>query len=322
MGGASHPRHGSMQFWPRKRAKHSLARIRTWSKNSNKVKLLGFIVYKAGMTHLQVLDNRPKSATKGENIIAPVTIIECPPLTIIGVSFYTSSIYGLRKSITILAEKLSPEIARTIQLPKKAIKKIEEVKDFVDLRLLAASSPKLTGIGTKKPKVLEIVLGGSKEEKLSYAKEKLGKEIKVSEVLEAGKQVDLHGISKGKGFQGTVKRFGVPIRQHKAEKTKRGIGTLGPWHPNRILYTVPQPGKMGYHLRTEYNKVIMKIGNETKDLNPSGGFKHYGLVKNDYLLVYGSVIGPVKRPVVLIESIRPDEKKPKEAPEITYLHRK
>lgn len=322
MGGASHPRHGSMQFWPRKRAKHSLARIRTWSKNSNKVKLLGFIGYKAGMTHLQVLDNRPKSATKGENIIAPVTIIECPPLTIIGVSFYTSSIYGLRKSITILAEKLSPEIARIIQLPKKAIKKIEEVKDFVDLRLLAASSPKLTGIGTKKPKVLEIVLGGSKEEKLSYAKEKLGKEIKVSEVLEAGKQVDLHGISKGKGFQGTVKRFGVPIRQHKAEKTKRGIGTLGPWHPNRILYTVPQPGKMGYHLRTEYNKVIMKIGTEAKDLNPSGGFKHYGLVKNDYLLVYGSVIGPVKRPVVLIESIRPDQKKPKEAPEITYLHRK
>jgi len=317
MGGASHPRHGSMQFWPRKRAKHSLARIRTWSKNSNKVKLLGFIGYKAGMTHLQVLDNRPKSATKGENIIAPVTIIECPPLTIIGVSFYTSSIYGLRKSITILAEKLSPEIARTIQLPKKAIKKIEEVKDFVDLRLLAASSPKLTGIGTKKPKVLEIVLGGSKEEKLSYAKEKLGKEIKVSEVLEAGKQVDLHGISKGKGFQGTVKRFGVPIRQHKAEKTKRGIGTLGPWHPNRIAFTVPQPGKMGFHLRTEYNKQILKLSDKGEEVNPAGGLLKYGLVKNPYLLIKGSVAGPKKRALVLTQALRPNKMVPKEAFQVT-----
>src|SRR3989344_7212298 len=322
MGGASHPRHGSMQFWPRKRAKHSLARIRTWSKNSNKVKLLGFIGYKAGMTHLQVLDNHHKSATKGENIIAPVTIIECPPLTIIGVSFYTSSIYGLRKSITILAEKLSPEIARTIQLPKKAIKKIEEVKDFVDLRLLAASSPKLTGIGTKKPKVLEIVLGGSKEEKLSYAKEKLGKEIKVSEVLEAGKQVDLHGISKGKGFQVTVKRFGVPIRQHKAEKTKRGIGNLGSWTPKRVQFTVAQGGKMGYHQRTEYNKQILQLGLDGKNVTPKGGLQKYGLVTNSYLLVRGSVQGPRKRALVLTPSIRPNEKMTKEAREGAYVSAK
>ena len=53
----------------------------------------------------------------------------------------------------------------------------------------------------------------------------LGKEIKVEDVFESGVSVDVHGITKGKGFQGTVKRFGVPIRQHKAEKTKRGIGT-------------------------------------------------------------------------------------------------
>ena len=98
------PRQGSMQFWPRKRTKHSLARIRSWAADS-KVKPLGFIGYKAGMTHLQVIDNRPKSLTKGDKIVAPVTIIECPAMIIVGVSFYKKSLLGLNKSTSVLAEK-------------------------------------------------------------------------------------------------------------------------------------------------------------------------------------------------------------------------
>jgi len=227
---------------------------------------------------------------------------------------------GLNKSISILAEKLPKEMAKKVQLPKKTIKKIEEVKEFDDLRLLVASNPKSTGVGTKKPKLLEIALGGSNEDKLTYAKENLGKEVKISDVFESGKQVDVHAKTKGKGFQGTVKRYGVPIKQHKGEKTKRGIGNLGAWTPKRVDFRVPQPGKMGYHLRTEYNKHIIKIGNDGKEVTPKSGIQKYGVVTNDYLLLKGSVAGARKMPVLLTEAIRANKKFTKEAPEVASIH--
>lgn len=314
MGNIRKPRRGSMQFWPRKRARHSLARIRSWAEE-NKTKPLGFIGYKVGMTHLMVNDSRPKSMTKGEQIMLPSTIIDCPPLSVMGISFYKDS----KKLTLILAEKLSKELSKNFQLPKKAVKKIDDVKEFDDLRLLVHSNPKLADIGTKKPKLLEIAVGGNKDEKLAYAKQVLGREIKVEDVFESGVSVDVHGISKGKGFQGTVKRFGVPIRQHKAEKTKRGIGNLGSWTPKRVQFTVPQAGKMGYHLRTEYNKQILKVGQNSQELNPKSGFHKYGLMKNSYLLVKGSVVGSKKRALVLIPSIRPNPKMVKEGFEVSYI---
>jgi large subunit ribosomal protein L3 len=54
------------------------------------------------------------------------------------------------------------------------------------------------------------------------------------------------------------------------------------------------PGQMGYHKRTEINKRIMKMG-APAEINPLGGFTHYGVLKNDYLLVKGSLAGPQKR---------------------------
>ncbi|MEW5896926.1 MAG: 50S ribosomal protein L3 [Nanoarchaeota archaeon] len=311
------PRHGSIQFWPRKRSKHSLARIRYWAKES-KTKPLGFIGYKAGMTHLLVTDNRPKALTKGEIIQLASTILDCPPMAVAGVCFYKNG----RKLTTMLVDKLPKELARNFQLPKKAqpmANRLDNVKEFDDLRLLVHTNPKLTSISAKKPKLMEIALGGSKEEKLNFAKGHLDKEIKIEEVFASGNSVDIHGITKGKGFQGTVKRFGVPIRQHKAEKTKRGIGTLGPWHPNRVRYSVPQSGKMGYHLRTEYNKQILKIGSSGKEITPDGGITKYGLLNNNYVLIKGSVMGPKKRAVVLVPSIRPNPKMTKDAPQISYV---
>ena len=310
-----HPRRGSMQFWPRKRTKHSLARIRSWA-NEGKAKPLGFIGYKAGMIHLIVADNRPKSLTKGEKIAMPTTIIDCPPMLVIGASFYKKSISGSKKSTSVIAQKLSKELKKKLPIPKKAMKKIDEIKDFDDVRLLVHSQPKLASTGTKKPKLLEIALGGNNEEKLNYVKEILGKEISVKDAFENGVLTDVHGVTKGKGFQGTVKRYGVQIKQHKSEKTKRGIGNLGAWTPKRVDYRVPQPGKMGYHLRTEYNKQIVKMGDDGSEVTPSSGLKKYGLVKNNYLLLKGSVIGPNRRAVVLTQAIRPSKKIVKDAFEV------
>ena len=314
MGKAHAPRRGSMQFWPRKRSRHNLVRVRSWPQN-NQTKPLAFIGYKAGMTHLLATDNRPKALTKDEEIALPSTIIDCPPMIVAGISFYQHS----KKIAQILAPKQDKQLKRKIQLPKKTTKTIDEVKEFDDLRLLVHTQPKLTPTGTKKPKLLEIALGGKKDDKLTYAKEKLGQEIKIEEVFEAGNQIDAHGITIGKGFQGTVKRFGVMIRSHKAEKTKRGIGNLGAWTPKRVDYRVPQPGKMGYHQRTDYNKQILKVGDKPEEINPKSGIRHYGLVKNPFVLLKGSVPGPKKRAVVLIHSIRPNPKTIKEAPEINFI---
>ena len=76
---------------------------------------------------------------------------------------------------------------------------------------------------------------------------------------------------------------------------------------------------MGYHSRTEFNKQILKIGQEGQDVTPAGGIIKYGVVSNSYLLLKGSVLGPPKRAVLLTLPIRPNYKIPKEAPEITVI---
>ena len=315
MGNIRHPRRGSLQFWPRKRSKHALARPRSWVQES-KTKPLAFIGYKAGMTHLMVVDNRPKSLTKGETIAVPATIIECPPVKVVGISFYSQTYDGLRKTGAIMSAHLDKELSRTIPLPKTAKNvKTDFPAQFDDLRLLVqTASPE-----AKKPHLLEIAIGGTKDDKVKYAHTMLDKEIALGDVFQPGHSLDVHGVTTGKGFQGTVKRYGVPIRQHKAEKTKRGIATLGSWTPKRVEWTVAQSGKMGYHLRTEYNKQILKIGTQVNDVNPKGGIIRYGLVQYPYLLIKGSVVGPPKRAVVMTPSLRPNLQMTKEAPEIKYI---
>lgn len=317
MGRKHHPRRGSIQFWPRKRAKHAVARIRSWT-SQPAAKPLGFIGYKAGMLHVVVRDNRSRALTKGEPISVASTVIECPPLFVAGLVYYTLSPFGWKTAGTVLAEKVPLQLSRKVPLPKKKGKAPDDIKEAGDVRLLVCSLPPQS-TGSKKPKMLEVGLGGSLEQKLGYAKSMLGKEIALTDVFAEGNIVDIHGITKGKGFQGTVKRFGVPIRQHKAEKTKRGIGTLGPWHPNRVRFSVPQSGKMGYHLRTEYNKRILKVGIDGKAVTPQSGFLQYGLVHQPYLLLHGSVSGSRKRAIVMTTALRPDTKLPKEAPEIVTI---
>tara|TARA_Y100000310_G_scaffold310852_1_gene356543 strand:+ start:2892 stop:3866 length:975 start_codon:yes stop_codon:yes gene_type:complete len=316
MPSTKNPRHGSMQFWPRSRAKRAYARVRTYPQIKD-AKALGFAGYKAGMTHVIATDNS-NALTKGEDITIPVTVIECPPLKSASLLFYKNSSSGSNMVSQTFAQNLDKELARKLKLPKKATKKIEDVKEYDEIRLLVYTQPKLTGIGKKKPEVFELAIGGSKEEQLKYAQENLGKEIKISDVVNEGMFVDTHAVTKAKGFQGPVKRFGIGIRPAKSEKTKRGPGSLGPWVGHaHIQYRVAKAGQHGYHQRTEYNKQILKIDEDPKKINPKGGFVKYGLVKNSFLLVRGSVLGPKKRLIRFSLPLRPGKAKP-EAPQINY----
>ena len=248
-----------------------------------------------------------------------MTVIECPPLKVLSVKFYQNSHDGLKLLSEISSDNPDKELGRKINMPKNQKAKEPNHDEVNEVRLLVHTQPKLTGIGKKKPELLEISVGGRDiKEKINYVKSLLGKEIKLSEIFKEGQEVDVHAVTKGKGFQGTVKRFGVKIRQHKSEKTKRGAGSLGPWTPKRVSYQSAQPGKMGYHTRTEYNKLFVKIGNNPSEINPKGGFNHYGLIKNDYVLLKGSVPGAIKRPIEITEPVRSNKKAPQPL-QITYI---
>jgi len=305
-----------MQFWPRKRAKRAYSRIRTFTQ-SRESRVLGFAGYKAGMTHAIVTDNRRYSPSKGESISMPVTIIECPPLRVAGYHIYKTGYDGLRIAGEVLAEKQEKNLSRKIKLPKQAKAKPEE-KDIAAVRLLVHTQPNLAGIRKKKPELFELALSGSPEEQLAFAGEKLGKDILVDEVLSEGQQIDTHGVTKGKGFQGPVKRFGVSIRAKKSEKTKRGPGNVGPWGGNRS-WTVAHAGQTGYQNRFEKNKLLLKIVKKAEEVNPKGGFINYGLVKSTAMLLKGSVSGPKKRLIMLTFAQRPNRRISGEAPAIESI---
>ncbi|MBW2991684.1 50S ribosomal protein L3 [Candidatus Woesearchaeota archaeon] len=316
---AHSPRHGSMQFWPRKLAKRVYSRVRSWPKQKEGG-LLGFSGYKAGMTQALVVDNRKTSTTKGQQITVPITVIECPPIKIASSRFYKKTTNGLKLISEVYADKVDKELSKKLPSPKKPKKRIDDIKEFDDIRVNVYTQPKLTGIGKKKPEIYEVGLGGSKEDKLNFVKENLGKEIKIGDVFKEGEQLDLHCVTKGKGYQGPVKRFGIQIRHHKSEKTKRGPGSLGGWTcQQHVMPRVPHAGKTGYNTRTEYNKLLLRIGNKAEEINPSGGFVNYGMVKNDYLLIKGSIAGAKNRIVRIVKSIRPNKLIPKEAPAIQEI---
>lgn len=316
-----HPRHGSMGYWPRKRAQRIYARVRSWAASKDN-KLLGFAGYKVGMTHVMHVDNRKTSKTKGEEISCPVTVIECPPLKVASVRLYSSTPYGLQPKTQFTAKILDKElIERKIVKPKKMNEdKLSAItaNDFDELTLLVYTQPKLASI-KKMPEIFEIAVGGSKEEKLNYAKQRLGKEIAVSEVFAEGNIVDIHAVTKGKGFQGPIKRFGIGRRSHRSEKSIRNPASLGPWNAQgHVMYRVAHAGQTGYHTRTEHNKPILKIGTKPEEINIKGGFVNYGLVKNTYVLLKGSVAGAEKRLIRFNAAMRPDPTAVKEAPQITY----
>ncbi|MBI2672503.1 50S ribosomal protein L3 [Candidatus Woesearchaeota archaeon] len=302
----SKPRKGSMQVWPRSRAKKSYARIRNWVDNNTNLKLLGFIGYKVGMTQAMVKDNTVNSMTKGKNIAVPITIIECPSLSVLSLRFYKQHFDGLKLISEVFSKNVDKELKRKVMTGKK---NTAIPKEFDEVRIVVYTKPKLTGVGRKKPEVSEMKVGGKDlEEKTAFLNSLLDKEIKINDVFKEGQLLDLHGVTKGKGFQGPIKRFGVGRVAHKSKKKVRGIGSVGPWHPSRVRSTVAQPGKMGFHQRTEYNKLLLKIGNNPKEIENAGGFRQYGVVKNNYVLVSGSVVGTYKRPVIMTEAVRPKKR--------------
>jgi len=324
-------RKGSGGVSRRKGAAKETRRVKSWPK-SDEPKLLGLAGYKVGMTHALVTDTDKNSPTNGMEVFTPVTVLEVPPVVVMGIRAYKKTSRGLKVITEVLADNLDQELSRKISLPKEynkseAIAKIQgELENTAEIKVLVHTNPKVTSVPKKKPDIFECGIGGANpEEKLNTALELLGNEVKASEIFNEGEFVDAIATTKGKGFQGVVKRWGIRIQYGKAVRAGKGrhVGSIGPWTPSRTMWTVAQAGQMGYHKRTEFNKRILKIASadEVDQINPDGGFVKYGVVKNDYVLVKGSLPGPSKRLVILRQPIRPNNKA-EDIPQINYISTK
>jgi len=322
------PNRGSMAFSPRKRARSETPHISSWAAvEGDDPKILGFAGYKVGMSHIMAVDYRKKSTTAGQEIRMPVTIVEIPPMKVIGARGYIQDTYGLRTLTEAWEKKIDKDLERTLPIPKghnakEAWKKMSD-NDLEEIRLLVHTQPRMvTGIPKKRPEIMEMAVGGgSLDAQIEYAKEMMGKEFTMSDFTQDGEMLDAIAVTTGYGFQGHVKRWGVKLLTHKNSKHRRMIGNLGPFSPGYVVSTVPQAGQTGYHQRTEYNKRLLKIGDNPDEINPKGGFLNYGLIRGNYALLHGSLPGPSKRLIRFRKAVRFHGKKTEAivAPEITMI---
>jgi large subunit ribosomal protein L3 len=321
------PRHGSLAYLPRKRSEHLLAKVRFWPRiTSEAPRLLGFTGFKAGMTHVFTIEDRKRSPDFGKEVIVPATVLETPPILVGAIKVYAKDMDGLHSLAEVWLKEPPASLGRVLTLPKdfgteEALKKVEEkLSKVAKVRVIILTQPEEASLSKKKPDITEIeVGGGTVQQQFEYAKALLGKTITAAEIFKEGQFVDIASVSTGKGWQGPVKRWGVTILQAKGRKTKRGIATLGPWNPHHVMYSIARAGQMGYHQRTEYNKRILKIGKDGKEITPKGGFLRYGIIKGPYLLLAGSVAGTEKRPIRLRYPARPPRSVAEEPPQITHV---
>ena len=312
------PRAGSRGFSPRKRAKTEISRIRNWPVIESG-RLLGFAAYKVGMTHALMIDDLPHSSTKGQEIFAPLTVLECPPLLLFGARAYKKTPYGLKILTETHSDKPTKFLNHVLH-SRSNPKFFEEAKGADTIRALAHTQPdKVSGVPKKLPEVMEVAIAGSKDEQLKLVQDNIGKEITIDQVFKLGELLDTIAVTKGFGTQGPVKRWGVKLLKKKQKHgKKRHIGTLGGRGSN-TRWTIPMAGQTGYHRRTDYNKRILAIGTDPNKINPVGGFPGYGIVKSQYILIKGSIPGPSKRLIRMRHAIRPKQDFKIQEPQLTYV---
>lgn len=318
----SQPRRGSLAYSPRGRAKSMEARIRGWpDTKSDEPKLLAHAGFKAGCIQIVSVDDREHTPNAGKQLVSLGTVLATPPVIVLGIRGYSKDHYGMHAKFDVFAEDMPRDIAKQITLKNKdgALAEAEKfLGSTTEIFGIVAVTPRAAGLEQKKPYIFEAsVRGGDVKKQFAYLKELLGKELRIDQVFDLGSSVDVAAITKGKGWQGVIQRMGAKRKQHKSRKTVRELGSLGPISPQNVMYTVPRAGQMGFHQRVEYNKRIMLMGNteekpksgEKIKINPDGGYKHFGLVKGDFVVLKGSVPGTYRRMIKLRTQIRNEPEK-------------
>ncbi|KAK3520266.1 hypothetical protein QTP70_019666, partial [Hemibagrus guttatus] len=282
----SAPRHGSLGFLPRKRSRRHRGKVKSFPKDdsSKPVHLTAFLGYKAGMTHIVREVDRPGSKVNKKEVVEAVTIVETPPMVIVGIVGYVETPRGLRSFKTVFAEHISDECRRRFyknwyKSKKKAFTKYSKKwqdeegkkqleKDFASMkkyckviRVLAHTQMRLLPLRQKKSHLMEVQLnGGTISEKVDWAREKLEKAVLINNVFAQDEMIDVIGVTKGHGYKGVTSRWHTKKLPRKTHRGLRKVACIGAWHPARVAFSVARAGQKGYHHRTEINKKIYKIG--------------------------------------------------------------
>lgn len=334
------PRRGSLGFLPKKRCAHHRGKIRSFPRDdaTKKPHLTAFMGYKAGMTHIVRECDRPGSKLHKKEVVEAVSIVETPPMVVVGVVGYTETPRGLRTLSTVWAEHLSEECRRRFyknwyKSKKKAFTKyakryssesqnieaeLNRIKKYCQVvRVIAHTQIRKVKLRQKKAHIMEIqVNGGAVADKVDFAKNLFEKQVPVSAVFAQNELIDILGVTKGHGTEGVITRWGVTRLPRKTHRGLRKVACIGAWHPARVAYSVARAGQHGYHHRTEVNKKIYRIGAAgddkscttdqdltEKSITPMGGFPHYGIVNEDWLMIKGAVVGTKKRVLTLRKSL-------------------
>jgi len=293
------------------------------------------------MTHVVREIDRPGSKLHKKEAVEAVTVVEAPPMVCVGLVGYVETPNGLRTLTTVWANHLSDEVKRRFyknwyrakkkaftKYAKKAAEKPQDIEFELNrmknschvIRALMHTQMRKLNLRRKVADLCEIQINGgaSVAAKVDFGKELFEQEVTVSSVFGEGEVVDVCGVTKGKGVAGVVSRFGVTRLPRKTHRGLRKVACIGAWHPARVNRTVARAGQRGYHHRIDINKRILRVGMKgdskgasteqdltEKGITPMGGFPHYGVVNEDWLLVKGCFAGCKKRPITLRKSLVP-----------------
>ena len=235
--------------------------------------------------------------------VEAVTIIETPPMIVVGVVGYIVTPRGLRAYKTIYAQHLNEECRRrfyknwyaskhkafskysqkwTDDAGKKALENdFKQMAKYCKvIRVLAHTQMKLLRKRQKKAHIMEIQLnGGTVEQKVAFAREHLEKQVPVSQVFSKDEMIDTISVTKGRGFKGVTSRWHTRKLPRKTHKGLRKVACIGAWHPAHVSYAVARGGQKGYHHRTEINKKIYRMGDaiqvkDGKTVKNTGSTEH------------------------------------------------
>merc|ERR1711881_806415 len=198
------PRHGSKGFLPKKRSKRHRGKVKAFPKDdpSKPVHLTCFMGYKAGMTHIVREVDRPGSKVNKKEVVEACTILETPPVMVVGVVGYIETPRGLRALKTVWAEHIGEECKRRFY------------KNWSQSK--------------KKAHIMEVQLnGGSIADKVNWAREHFEKEVPVGQVFEQDEVLDIIGVTKGHGFKGVTSRWHTKKLPRKTHKGLRKVACIG-----------------------------------------------------------------------------------------------
>lgn len=335
------PRSGSLGFLPKKRTCHHKGKVKSFPKDdaTKPCHFTAFMGYKAGMTHIQRDVVKPGSKLNKKEIVEAVSIIEAPPMVVVGFVGYVETPRGLRALTAVWAAHLSDECRRRFYRnwytsKKKAFKKyavrfekgnnmqaeIDRAKKHCQIiRALCHTQIGKIKLRQRRAHLMEIQInGGSVPDKVDFCTKLFEQQVPIKDVFNQNEMIDVIGTTKGHGNEGVTARWGVSRLPRKTHRGLRKVACIGAWHPARVQFQVPRAGQRGYFHRTEINKKIYRIGKSyeedktgattdndltEKHITPMGGFPHYGQINEDWLMIKGGVVGHKKRVLTLRKSL-------------------